>query len=93
MVTDSVAGGLFGGPGWADRVAATASRLVQTKRRFIVFISVRKNLAGSLSPDASIVAPLPPPRKAEGRCQRGAGYAILHYKAETRRFLDAFQWY
>jgi hypothetical protein len=42
MVTDSVAGGLFGGPGWAVR-AATASRLVQTKRRFMVFISVRKN--------------------------------------------------
>jgi hypothetical protein len=35
MVDYSVSGGLFGGPGWADRVAATARRPVQTKRRFM----------------------------------------------------------
>jgi hypothetical protein len=40
MVVDAVADGLFGGPCWADRVAATINSPVQTKRRFMVVLSV-----------------------------------------------------
>src|SRR5271157_2391628 len=51
MVADAVAGGLFGGAlggpgggaGWADRAAATNKSPVQTKKRFMVFLSVERN--------------------------------------------------
>jgi len=53
-----VAGGLAGGPCWADNPnVAAASRPVQIRRRFIVFLSVRKNPGRDSGPDATIVAP------------------------------------
>jgi hypothetical protein len=73
MVAVAVAGGLFGGPFggpicmllWADRVAATMRRPVQTKRRFMVMYYLQAEpmclLNGS---DGTIVAPCAPVREA-----------------------------
>jgi hypothetical protein len=54
MVAVAVAGGLFGGPFggpicmpfWAERVAATIRRPVQTKRCFMVMFLLRAELLG-----------------------------------------------
>src|ERR1035438_3489746 len=54
MVADSVADGLFGGAfgraGWADNVAATNRRLVQTNRRFMVVFSSGQSGFGWTAP-------------------------------------------
>jgi hypothetical protein len=42
MTADSVEGGLLGGPGCANAVAAMR-KLVQTKRRFVVMILLRES--------------------------------------------------
>jgi hypothetical protein len=58
MVADSVAGGLFGGPGWANTVAAAMRRPVQTKRLFMAMFLLRaERLLWMDCLDAKIVAP------------------------------------
>lgn len=52
MVADAVAGGLFGGPCWAERVSVTAaSSPIHIKRRFTgVYLRGRESLPGHSAP-------------------------------------------
>jgi hypothetical protein len=60
-----VAGGLAGGGFWAESVAATMSRPVQTKRRFIVRFLLRvEPLPDTEQLDAMIVALCAPVRES-----------------------------
>src|ERR1017187_2559248 len=52
IFTDSVAGGLLGGPCWAKRAVAVKRRLAQTKRRFMVLVLLLAGIAlkGRMTP-------------------------------------------